>query len=58
MSYFFHPNAQTEYLEAIAFYETKSAGLGASYIAEFEGAIGVVCEHPHRYLVDKLPDIR
>ncbi len=42
MSYFFHPNAQKEHLEAIAFYETKRAGLGASYLAEFEGAISYV----------------
>jgi len=31
MSYFFHPVAQTEHLESVAYYETKRAGLGASY---------------------------
>jgi hypothetical protein len=29
MSYFFHPAAEAEYLEAIAYYESKRAGLGA-----------------------------
>ncbi len=58
MSYFFHPNAQIEHLEAVAFYETKRAGLGASYLAEFERAMCLICEHPHRYPVEKQPDIR
>lgn len=36
MSYFFHPAAEAEYLESIAYYESKRSGLGATYLGEFE----------------------
>ena len=36
MSYVFHPAAEAEYLESIAFYESKRPGLGATYVAELE----------------------
>ena len=58
MSYFFHPVAQTEHLESVAYYETKRAGLGASYLTEFETIMSAVSENPHRYPVEKQPDIR
>ena len=58
MSYFFHPVAQTEHLESVAYYETKRAGLGASYLTEFETIMPAVSENPHRYPVEKQPDIR
>ena len=58
MSYLFHPNAEKEHLESVAFYETKQAGLGSSYLSEFEGVMAVVCAHPHRYPIEELPDIR
>ena len=35
MTYRFHPGAETEHLETIAYYETQRAGLGAQYLAEF-----------------------
>ena len=38
MTYQFHPEAQAEHLETVAYYETQQAGLGASYLAEFESA--------------------
>jgi hypothetical protein len=31
MSYGFHPAAEAEYLESVAFFESKRPGLGASY---------------------------
>lgn len=58
MSYCFHPAAEAEYLEAIAYYESKRAGLGANFLAEFETAIGAVCAAPRRNPVEKPPDIR
>ena len=58
MSYFFHPSAESEHLESVAFYETKRAGLGASYLAEFEAAMSVICEFPHRNPIEEKPDIR
>lgn len=44
MSYWFHPAAEAEYLESIAFYESKRPGLGATYLAEFERIMASVCE--------------
>ena len=58
MSYFFHPNAEREHLESVAFYETKQAGLGSSYLSDFEGVMAVVCAHPRRYRIEEQPDIR
>ena len=47
MSYEFHPAAEAEYLESIAYYESKRPRLGASYLAEFERILVHVCESPH-----------
>ena len=49
MSYFFHPAAQAEHLESIAYYESKRPGLGAMYLAEFETIMAFVCKNPHRH---------
>lgn len=54
MSYFFHPNAEREHLESVAFYEAKQAGLGFSYLSDFEGVMAVVCAHPHRYPIEDI----
>jgi hypothetical protein len=45
MSYYFHPAAESEYLEAVAYYESKRPGLGASFLAELENAIGGFLPH-------------
>jgi hypothetical protein len=58
MSYYFHPAAEAEHLESVAYFESKKAGLGASYLAEFERVMGIVCETPHRYPVEMDPDVR
>ena len=58
MSYQFHPEAETEHLETIAYYEAQQPGLGASYLAEFESALERVCEAPRRYPIERRPDIR
>ena len=58
MSYQFHPEAEAEYLEAVAYYEQRQPGLGASFLAEFESALAQVCESPHRYPIERKPDIR
>ena len=44
MNYVFHPSAEAEHLESIAYYESKRPGLGASYLAEFERILVHVCE--------------
>ena len=58
MSFQFHPAAEAEHLEAVAYYESRQAGLGASYLAEFEAAMRQVCAAPGRYPVERQPDIR
>jgi plasmid stabilization system protein ParE len=58
MSYFFHPAAEAEYLEAVAYYESKRPGLGATYLTEFERVVEIICEAPHRNPVEKHPDVR
>lgn len=44
----FHPDAEAEYLEAIAYDETRKPGLGAVFMAEVEHFLGRVCDAPHR----------
>lgn len=58
MSYYFHPAAEAEHLETVAYYESKKPGLGASYLAEFENIMVPVCKTPHRYRTEWKPDIR
>ena len=58
MSYHFHPEAETEHLETVAYYEAQQPGLGASYLADFELTLGRVCEAPSRYPIKRRPDIR
>lgn len=54
----FHPGAEAEYLEAVAFYESRQKGLGAGYIAEVEEALSRIAATPHRYRIEKKPNIR
>jgi hypothetical protein len=58
MSYQFHPDAETEHLETIAYYEAQQPGLGASYLADFELTLERVSEAPSRYPIERRPDIR
>jgi len=36
VSYVFHPDAEAEHLESVAYFESKRPGLGTSYLVEFE----------------------
>lgn len=58
MNYDFHPAAEAEHLGSVAYYESKQAGLGTSYLAEFEKAMSDACEVPDRYPIEKQPDVR
>lgn len=58
MNLAFHPDAEAEYLEAIAYYETRRPGLGTAFIAEVEHFISRVCDAPDRYPVQRPPDVR
>ncbi|WP_260295923.1 hypothetical protein, partial [Sedimenticola hydrogenitrophicus] len=58
MTHYFHPAAEVEHLESVAYFESKRAGLGASYLTEFEKTVGAACEAPHRYPIEGQPDVR
>lgn len=58
MSYSFHPAAEAEHLETVAYYESKRPGIGALYLAEFEQVMSAVCISPLRYPVAREPDVR
>ena len=58
MSYYFHPAAEAEHLETVAYYESKRPGLGATYLAEFENVLVNICDAPQRYPIEIKPDIR
>jgi toxin ParE1/3/4 len=58
MTYSFHPAAEAEHLEQIAFYAGRQTALGARYHDHFLRAIQKVCEAPGRYAIEHPPDIR
>lgn len=43
----FHPEADTEVIEAAQYYETRSPGLGFSFLMEIEAAIDKIIMNPH-----------
>lgn len=46
MNYTFHPEAEAEFLEAIAYYEERQPGLGHDLAVEVYSAIKIVLESP------------
>ena len=58
MSYFFSDAARVEHLEHVAYYEEQRTGLGARYLAAFESAMAMICQHPDRFRVELAPAIR
>jgi plasmid stabilization system protein ParE len=58
VTYSFHPDAEREHLDAVAYYEERRAGLGAEYLGDFERAMVTVCASPDRFPLALLPDIR
>ena len=54
----FHPDAEAEHLDAIAYYELRRAGLGVCYLVEFERVLERICETPNTWFnirFDTLP---
>lgn len=49
MRYEFHPEARIEYLEAVAYYESRQAKLGARFTIDVERTIGLIVEAPARW---------
>jgi hypothetical protein len=58
MSYYFYPSAEAEHYETIGFYESCQAGLGLMYLTELEKVMDSVVRAPHRYRVERKPNIR
>ena len=54
----FHPAAEAEHLESVAWYETRQPGLGAQYLAEFERTLEQIRQDPHRFPIVGPPDVR
>ena len=54
----FHEAAEAEHLEAIAFYESRRAGLGRVYLREFEAALSRIEDGPGRFRIERKPNIR
>ena len=44
--YFFHPEASAELEEALAFYESRVAGLGKSFAAEVQRTVTLIRQFP------------
>ena len=58
MTIWFHPEAEAEHLETVAYYETRRSGLGSHYLAAFEQALNAVRTDTHRFRIVQEPDIR
>lgn len=58
MKYEFHPAAESEHLDAIVYYESKMAGLGAEYLSEFQTTINFIVKEPLSYPQSRNPGIR
>ena len=58
MTYRLHPAAAEEHLDSVAFYESRTPGLGADYLAEFEVAMRRVVESPQLSPIEVPPEIR
>lgn len=46
---FFHPEAAAEYVEAVAWYASRSEGIASRFEQEVERAVGLIDEAPHRW---------
>jgi toxin ParE1/3/4 len=65
MKYFFHPEAEVEFFDAVNFYERQQPGLGRRLSEEVQTAIRQICEHPlaweqmdsqtRRFLTNRFP---
>lgn len=58
MTYAFHPAAAAEYLETIAYYESRRPGLGAAFLAEFERILAEITRTPDRFPIEREADVR
>ena len=58
MKHRFHPAAEAEHLEQVAWLEQQQAGLGRRYLESVEAAIARACAAPQKHRVALIPDVR
>jgi len=58
VKYGFHPAAEEEHLEQVAWFEQQQVGLGRRFLNEVESAIDRACASPEQYRVTHSPDVR
>lgn len=46
MNVSFHPDAESEFLDSVFFYESKTRGLGTLFIDEVEGLLSLIQDNP------------
>ncbi len=51
MNFDFHPEAEAEFLEAIAYYEERAPGLGLDFTTEVRAAIQRILAYPQAWQV-------
>lgn len=51
MNYAFHPEAESEFFEAIAYYEERASGLGLDFSTEVHAAIQRILAFPQAWQV-------
>jgi hypothetical protein len=51
MKYWFHPEAKTELLESVRYYESQQTGLGRRFLEAATEAIRRIQAHPNMYRV-------
>lgn len=49
MTFDFHPEAETEFIEAIAYYESRSPGLGEDFSHEVHYTVQNILTYPHAW---------
>lgn len=54
----FLPEAESEHLNQVAYYEAQQTGLGARYLAEVTAALEYICEAPHCLPIARPPALR
>ncbi len=58
MSIWFHPAAEIEHLDHVAYYESRQKGLGSGYLTEFEKILAAVTQGPNYYPLIGIGEIR
>lgn len=58
MRIWFHPAAEFEHLDHVAYYESRQAGLGTGYLAEFEGILAAMADGPQRFPLIGMASVR